>query len=93
MAERVAKEKSYREEGKDLAGRFQSLSRDVKAALKKIASDQLEKMIPATGRREEILRDKTFQRIANRTVLESFFEGLERFGSSQMALEQMMNPC
>ena len=60
--------------GRDLAKRFQSLSEDLKSRLKLAASAYLEKSLPETSRREEMLREPAFRRSANRTVLERFFE-------------------
>jgi hypothetical protein len=87
--ERLEREKSYRAEGLTLGQRFQALSDDVKAALKRLAREQLERSVPTTGRREEMLRDRTFQRIANRTVLERFFEAFERIQSCDLALKSV----
>ena len=75
--QRLEKEDRYREQAQTLAGRFRALSADVKDRLKALAAVRLEEMLPMTGKREEMKRDPAFRRIANRSVLETFFERLD----------------
>ena len=72
--EQNTRETSYQLRGRELAKRFQSLSEDLKSRLKLAASAYLEKSLPETSRREEMLKEPAFRRSANRTVLEHFFE-------------------
>jgi hypothetical protein len=83
----LEREAQYCSEKQTLAQKFCELSDDVKAALKKLAAECLERMVPSTERREEMLRDVTFQRIANRTVLERFFSFLAQGVSTHRALQ------
>ena len=86
-AERILKEKRYAEETKTLSKRFQQLSDDVKTALRTLALDRLDEILPKTDKREEMRRDKTFQRLANRDVLGKFFAYLDQGLSSKQALQ------
>jgi len=87
--ERVQKEQSYREQGRVLASRFLNLANDVQLRLKLLASIQLTKELPQTGNREQMLKDRTFQRLANRTVLERFFDWLDKGLDTGQALKRL----
>jgi hypothetical protein len=71
-------EQTYREKGQLLLERFKALSEDLQYRLKLAASVHLSKIIPSSGNREQMLKDQTFQRLANRTVLEQFFEWVDQ---------------
>jgi hypothetical protein len=88
-AERVEREESYQEQGQTLAQRFQTLSGNVKERLKLQAASYLETLVPTSAKREEMLRDQAFRRVANRTVLERFFEWVDSGFSSEQALERL----
>lgn len=87
--ERAQKEQSYREQGRILASRFLNLANDVQLRLKLLASIQLTKELPQTGNREQMLKDKTFQRLANRTVLERFFDWVDKGLDTVQALNRL----
>jgi len=87
--ERVQKEQSYREQGRVLASRFLNLANDVQLRLKLLGSIQLIKELPQTGNREQMLKDKTFQRLANRTVVERFFDWIDKGLDTVQALNQL----
>ena len=84
--ERLEREELYRKENRSLGERFRELPESVKIALKKLSSQCLEKLVPSTERREEMLQDVAFKRIANRSVLEQFFDWIERGLSEEQAL-------
>lgn len=84
--QKLEEEKAYYEEGKLLAQRFKSLPDNLQLRLKLAASVQLSKLVPMTGTREQMLQDKTFQRLANRTVLECFFTWIDEGLSENQAL-------
>lgn len=86
---RAEREQAYRSEGQTLVKRFKSLSGNVKEQLKASALRQLETLLPKSGRREEMLRDLTFQKMANRTVLESFFEWVDQGIPESKALQMI----
>ena len=88
-SEKLAKEKSYKEHGRLLAKRFQELAEEVQLHLKLLASVQLTRDLPQTGNREQMLKDKTFQRLANRTVLENFFQWIDQGLGTTQALSRL----
>ena len=74
---RLEREKQYQDRAQTLAERFRALSADVKARLKALGEIRLEEMLPMSAKRDEMRRDPAFRKIANRSVLETFFERLE----------------
>lgn len=86
---RLEKEQDYQNKSRQLANRFKDLSEDLQLRLKLVASVHLSKLVPTSEKRETILRDKTFQRMANRAVLETFFEWLDQGLSEDQALQQL----
>ena len=84
-----AREISYQERGRDLAKRFQSLSGDIRQQLKTIALTYLEKSVPETPRRAEMLKEPAFRKAANRTVLERFFEWTDKGLRAEQAFERL----
>ena len=88
-SEKLAKEKSYKEQGSILAKRFRELAEEVQLHLKLLASVQLTRDLPQTGNREQMLKDKTFQRLANRTVLENFFRWIDQGLGTTQALTRL----
>ena len=86
--EREERESCYRSEGKELVRRFRALGENVKESLKELATRYLEKLVPMSSRREEMIKDPTFQRMANRTVTERFFTFLDLGFPSSLALEK-----
>lgn len=88
-SEKLAKEKAYKEQGRSLAKRFQELAEEVQLHLKLLASVQLTRDLPQTGNREQMLKDKTFQRMANRTVLENFFQWIDKGLGTTQALSRL----
>lgn len=88
-SEKLAKEKSYKKQGCILAKRFQELAEEVQLHLKLLASVQLTRDLPQTGNREQMLKDKTFQRLANRTVLENFFQWIDKGLGTAQALNRL----
>ena len=91
--ERVRREENYQNEGRSLVQRFRQLGEDVKASLKELSRRHLENLLPTTSKREEMLHDPTFQRLANRTVTERFFAALDLGLSSALALERTRLAC
>ena len=89
---RLEKEQEYQNKSRQLADRFKGLSEDLQLRLKLVASVHLSKLVPASEKREEILRDKTFRRMANRTVLESFFEWVDSGLDEAQALQRLEDP-
>ena len=89
---RLEKEQDYQNKSRQLANRFKDLSEDLQLRLKLVASVHLSKLVPASEKREEILRDKTFRRMANRTVLESFFEWIDSGLDEAQALQRLEDP-
>jgi hypothetical protein len=87
--EKLAKEKSYKDQGRILAKRFRELAEEVQLHLKLLASVQLTRDLPQTGNREQMLKDKTFQRLANRTVLENFFQWVDKGLGATQALSRL----
>ena len=87
--EKLAKEKSYKDQGRILAKRFRELAEEVQLHLKLLASVQLTRDLPQTGNREQMLKDKTFQRLANRTVLENFFKWVDKGLGETQALSRL----
>lgn len=88
-SEKLAKEKSYKEQGRILVKRFRQLTEEVQLHLKLLASVQLTRDLPQTGNREQMLKDKTFQRLANRTVLENFFQWIDTGLGTTQALNRL----
>ena len=86
--EREERESCYRSEGKELVRRFRALGENVKESLKELAARYLEKLVPMSSRREEMIKDPTFQRMANRAVLSTFFDKIERGLPASLALER-----
>lgn len=84
--ERLAKEQDYQSKGKTLAARFSELSTDVKTALKNRASQRLSQLVGNSAKKDQILQDKSFQRVTNRTVLENFFGWLDQGMPPEKAL-------
>ena len=89
---RLEKEQDYQNKSRQLANRFKDLSEDLQLRLKLVASVHLSKLLPDSEKREEMLRDKIFRRMANRTVLESFFEWVDKGLDEIQALHQMESP-
>ena len=89
--ERGQREQSYRKQGRLLASRFLTLNNDVQLRLKLLASIQLTKELPQTDNKQQMLKDKIFQRLANRTVLEKFFSFLDKGCSTFQALDRTEN--
>ena len=89
--ERLQREQSYRDQGRILYTRFQTLTEEVKLRLKLLASLQLARELPQTGNREQMLKDKTFQRLANRTVLDRFFGWIDKGLDTLQALSKLEN--
>jgi len=88
-AERLYQEQTYQEQGRILGKRFRALAEEVKLHLKLLASIQLTHDLPKTGNREQMLKDKTFQRLANRTVLQRFFDWVDEGMDSVQALKRL----
>ena len=88
-SEKLAKEKAYKEQGRVLAKRFRNLAEEVQLHLKLLASVQLTRDLPQIGSREQMLKDKTFQRLANRTVLENFFQWIDKGLGTTQALHRL----
>lgn len=88
-AQKQQQEQTYREKGKLLLERFKALSEDLQYRLKLAASVHLSKIIPSSGNREQMLKDQTFQRLANRTVLEQFFEWVDQGLDQHQALSHL----
>lgn len=82
-------EQTYRAKGSLLANRFKTLSEDVKQCLKQFASAYLAESVPVTQKRQEMLQDKTFQKLANRTVLENFFDLIDQGLNQEQAFQQL----
>lgn len=91
--ERVQREENYQNEGRSLVQRFRQLGEDVKASLKELSRRHLENLLPTSSKREEMLHDPTFQRLANRTVTERFFAAVDLGLSSALALERTRLAC
>ena len=87
--QKAQKEQAYRQKGQQLVERFKSLSQDLQLQIKLIASVHLSKLVPASQKREEILKDKTFRRMANRTILEHFFEWVDQGLDELQALQRL----
>lgn len=68
--ERLEREERYREESRSLGQRFLQLPEEVQGKLKGLAVKYLERVLPKTKHREEMLKDPALVRMANRTVLE-----------------------
>ena len=86
-AQKLEEEQQYQKESKKLAQRFKGLPEDIQLRLKLIASVHLSELVPISTKREEMLRDKTFQRMANRNVLERFFTCLDSDLEPEQALQ------
>ncbi|MFA5508960.1 MAG: hypothetical protein WC423_26285 [Vulcanimicrobiota bacterium] len=84
-----AKEQEYQEKSRQLGERFKALPQDLQFRLKLVASVHLSKLVPATGKREQMLKDKTFRRLANRAVLEEFFKSIDRGLDDVQALHRL----
>ena len=84
-AQRLEKKRAYIEEFKALHARFQGLTEGLKSKLKGHWIEHLEKTLPNTPRKQTILEDETFHRMAFKEVTERFFalvdEGLEPEGA------------
>ena len=84
-AQRLEKEKTYREDFKALYDRFQGLTEGLKSKLKVYWTEHLDKMLPNTPRKQAMLEEQTFQRMAFKEVTERFFalvdEGFEPEGA------------
>ena len=72
-AQRLEKEKTYREEFKALYVRFQGLTEGLKSKLKTHWTEHLERTLPNTPRKQAMLKEQTFQRMAFKEVTERFF--------------------
>jgi hypothetical protein len=88
-AQKQQQEQTYRQKGKLLLERFKALSEDLQYRLKLAASVHLSKIIPTSGNREQMLKDQTFQRLANRTVLEQFFKWVDQGLDQHQALSHL----
>ncbi len=85
-AEREAQAAVSRSQVAVLLERFSGLSGEVKEALKARWTAAKEQMVPNTPRRDEILRDPKFEKMAFRDVTSRFFALLDGGGSAEMAL-------
>ena len=90
--QKLEQEQKYQKTSQQLAERFKKLSQDLQLRLKLIASVHLSKLVPVSGKREEALRDKTFRRMANRAVLEQFFEWVDQGLDEAQALQRLETP-
>ena len=86
---KIERENRYKEQSQTLTKRFRSLSEELKYRLKSLARVELERLVPVTQRRDEMLEDLSFQRMANRNVLERFFERLDQGMKTKEALTGM----
>jgi len=91
--ERSQREESYQSESRSLVQRFRQLGEDVKVSLKELSRRYLETLLPTSSKREQMLQDPTFQKLANRTVTERFFASLDQGLSSALALERTRLAC
>ena len=91
--ERAQREESYQSESRSLVQRFRQLGEDVKVSLKELSRRYLETLLPTSSKREQMLQDLTFQKLANRTVTERFFAALDQGLSSALALERTRLAC
>ena len=91
--ERAQREESYQSESRSLVQRFRQLGEDVKVSLKELSRRYLETLLPTSSKREQMLQDPTFQKLANRTVTERFFASLDQGLSSALALERTRLAC
>lgn len=91
--ERSQREESYQSESRSLVQRFRQLGEDVKVSLKELSRRYLEALLPTSSKREQMLQDPTFQKLANRTVTERFFAALDQGLSSALALERTRLAC
>ena len=89
--ERLKREQSYQNQGRLLHKRFQSLTEEIQLRLKLLASLQLARELPQTGNREQMLKDKTFQRLANRQTLDQFFGWIDKGLDTLQALSRLEN--
>ncbi|MFA5508730.1 MAG: hypothetical protein WC314_27340 [Vulcanimicrobiota bacterium] len=87
--ERLQREQVYQERGAILSKRFKTLAEEVQLRLKLLASIELTRQLPQTSNREQMLKDKTFQRLANRTVLERFFDWIDKGFDTVQALYRL----
>lgn len=87
--QRAEQEAAYRNKGQTLAQRFIALSDNVKERLKSLAMAHLEDLVPMSEKREEMLQDRTFRRVANRTVLERFFGWVDQGFTNEIALAKV----
>ena len=91
--ERAQREESYQSESRSLVQRFRQLGEDVKVSLKELSRRYLETLLPTSSKRQQMLQDLTFQKLANRTVTERFFAALDQGLSSALALERTRLAC
>jgi hypothetical protein len=88
--ERMRKEMTtYRQNTKVLLQRFQELDDALKLELKTRWMRHLEKTVPNTPKKSEILGDQTFQKIAFKEVTARFFELVDQGVSKDKALIQL----
>ena len=83
---KTEREDLYKQQSRELSKRFRSLSEDIQRRLKSFAKLELDNIIPKTKKRDEMVTDPSFQRLANRNVLERFFTALDQGIKSDVAL-------
>lgn len=88
-AEKRKQEQEYEKKSRQLSSRFKELAEDLQLRLKLIASIHLSKLVPVSEKREMMLKDKTFRRMANRTVTERFFEWVDQGLDELQALQRL----
>lgn len=86
MVERAQKEEAYRRSVGQLLERFGQLSDHLKASLKVRWTEHLEKTLPNTPRKPELMKDQRLQKMAFKGVVERFFELFDQAQDSQRAL-------
>ena len=89
VAERAQKEEAYRRSVGQLLERFGQLSDHLKASLKVRWTEHLEKTLPNTPRKPELLKDQRLQKMAFREITSNFFALLDQGYVSENALYEL----
>ena len=89
LAERAQKEEAYRRSVGQLLERFGQLSDHLKASLKVRWTEHLEKTLPNTPRKPELMKDQKLQKMAFKQVVERFFMVIDQGSTQKDALAQM----
>ncbi len=94
--ERVEREKLEREQRHEasfshLVTRFRGLPEEFQQTLKRMCGQRLQTLVPANSRRrEQMLKDETFKRMAFKEVVEQFFAGLDQGLEDRQALGELV---